>query len=146
VINQHYAAVKALLPPTVNVYMWKVEGALLPNGSREPIKYPYVCLWGDIGEESSGGPDGDSLQDVPDVLTLRIRATYAAVNGDSLGIVIRNVRAALNRKTPVVEGWKLSKLRQSPLLDAQPDTDVTIPTYGNPMFAADEFSLVSHKT
>ena len=136
-IREHYAAVKALLPPIVNVYMWSVP--------TTPT-YPYVCLWGDLGEESSGGPDGDSLCDVPDVLTLRVRATYAGVNGDSLGIVARNVRAALNRKTPVVAGWLPSKLRQAPLMDAQTDFDVTIPNMGNPIFAVDEFLLVSHKS
>ena len=75
-IREHYDAVKALLPPTVRVYMWSVPST--PT-------YPYVCIWGDLGEESSGGPDGDSLCDVPDVLTLRIRATYAGVNGESMG-------------------------------------------------------------
>jgi hypothetical protein len=146
VIKEHYAAVKALLPPTVNVYMFKVEGALLPGGTREPIKYPYVCLWGDPGDESSGGPDGDSLQDVPDILSLGIRATYAGLTWESLLIVMRNVRLALNRKVPVVTGWSPSKLRQSALTDAQPDTDVTIPNVGNPIFAVDEFALVSTKT
>jgi len=136
VIREHYAAVKALLPPTVNVYMWSVP--------TTPT-YPYVVLWGDLGEESSGGPDGDSLCDVPDVLTLRIRATYAGVNGDSLGIVARNARAALNRKTPVVAGWLPSKLRQASLMDAQTDYDVDLPNQGNPIFAVDEFALVSHK-
>lgn len=135
-IKEHYDAVKALLPSTVRVYMWSVPST--PS-------YPYVCLWGDLGEESSGGPDGDSLCDVPDVLTLRVRATYAAVNGDSLGIVARNVRVALNRKTPSVAGWAPSKLRQSVLMDAQTDFDVDIPNQGNPIFAVDEFALVSHK-
>ena len=144
-IKEHYDAVKALLPSTINVYMWSVQGKLLPDKTREPIKYPYVCIWGDPGNESSGGPDGDSLQDVPDVLSLNIRATYAAENGDSLLILARNVRAALNRKTPVVGGWRPGKLRQASLMDAQTDTSVTLTGGANPIFAVDEFALVSSK-
>lgn len=136
-ILEHYGAVKALLPGTVTVYMWSVPD--VPS-------YPYVCLWGDLGNESSGGPDGDSLQDVPDVLSLNVRATYAGLTGDSVLTVCRNVRAALNRKTPVVAGWHPSKLRQSSLMDVQTDTSVTLPEPGaHPVFAVDEFALVSSK-
>jgi hypothetical protein len=137
VIKEHYDAVKALLPPTVRVYMWNVP---------DTPTYPYVVLWGDIGTESSGGPDGDSLQDVPDVLTLNVRATYAATNGDSLLIIVRNTRAALNRKIPVVAGWLPGELRQSSLMDAQTDTSVTLTGGANPIFAVDEFALVSSKS
>lgn len=135
-ILEHYNAVKALLPGTVRVYMWNV-----PSGPQ----YPYVVLWGDLGEESSGGPDGDSLEDVPDVLSLRMRATYVGLTGDSLMIVARNVRADLNRKIPVVTGWHPGKLRQAVLMDAQTDTDVTLTGGGHPIYAVDEFALVSHK-
>lgn len=135
-ILEHYNAVKALLPPAVRVYMWNVPGG---------PQYPYVVLWGDLGEESSGGPDGDSLEDVPDVLSMRMRATYVGLTGDSLLIVARNVRAALNRATPVVTGWHPGKLRQAVLMDAQTDTDVTLTGGGNPIYAVDEFTLVSHK-
>jgi len=136
VIKEHYDAVKALLPSSVRVYMWSVPKA---------PAFPYVVLWGDLGSESSGGPDGDSLEDVPDVLALNVRATYAATNGDSLMAIARNVRAALNRKTPVVAGWAPSKLRQSSLMDAQTDTSVTLTDGSNPIFAVDEFALVSSK-
>ena len=135
-ILEHYNAVKALLPATVRVHMWSV-----PDGAQ----YPYVVLWGDLGEESSGGPDGDALADVPDVLSLRIRATCVGLTGDSLLILARNVRAALNRKTPTVTDWHPGKLRQSVLMDAQTDTDVTLTGGGHPIFAVDEFALVSHK-
>ena len=135
-IREHYAAVRALVPSGTQVYMWSVPSS--------PV-YPYVCFWGDLGEESSGGPDGDSLCDVPDVLTLRVRATYAGLTGDSASVVAAKVRAALNRKTPVVAGWSPSKLRQSVLNDAQTDFSVTIPNVGNPVFAVDEFALVSNK-
>jgi len=136
VILEHYNAVKALLPPTVRVYMWNVP---------DTPAYPYVCLWGDPGNESSGGPDGDSLEDVPDVLDIRIRATYAGLTGDSVLIVCRNTRAALSRKTPVVAGWRPNKLRQSSLQDVQTDTSVTLTGGANPIFAVDEFALVSSK-
>jgi len=136
VIREHYAAVKAMVPAGTTVYQWSVPGT--PS-------YPYVCLWGDLGDESSGGPDGDSLQDVPDVLSLRVRATYAGLNGDSVLIVCRNVRAALNRKTPVVEGWALGPLRQSSLMDVQTDDSVTLTSGTHPVFAVDEFALVSSK-
>ena len=135
-IKEHYDAVKALLPGTVRVHMWSVPA--------DPV-YPYVVLWGDLGEESSGGPDGGTLGDVPDVLSLRIRATYVGLNGDSLLIMAHNARAALSRKTPVVAGWHASPLRQSVLMDGQVDTDVTLTGGGNPIYAVDEFALVSHK-
>jgi hypothetical protein len=132
VIVEHYNAVKALIRTGTQVYMWSVP---------DTPKYPYVVLWGDLGNESSGGPDGDSLQDTPDVLELRIRATYVGQAWDSALIVCRNTRSDLNRKTPTVAGWMPSKLRQSSLMDAQTDFDVT----PHPVYAVDEFSLVSHK-
>lgn len=135
-IKEHYDAVKALLPPTMRVHMWSVPA--------DPV-YPYVVLWGDLGEESSGGPDGDSLRDVPDILSIRIRATYVGTTGDSMLIVAKNARAALNRKTPIVAGWRPNPLRQAVLMDGQVDRDVTLTGGGNPTFAVDEFALVSHK-
>jgi len=136
VIREHYNAVKAMLPSTVNVYMWSVPD--------QPV-YPYVVLWGSVGDESSGGTDGGSLLDRQDVLSLNLRATYAGVNGDSMLIVCRNVRAALNRKTPTVAGWKPGKLRQSSLMDGQADLSITLTGGAHPVYAVDEFSLVSHK-
>jgi hypothetical protein len=136
VIKEHYDAVKALMPAGLTVYRGSVPST--PT-------YPYAVLWGDLGEESSGGPDGDSLQDVPDVLSLRPRITYAGLTFDSVLIVARNVRAALNRKTPVVAGWRPGKLRQAPLMDVQTDTSVTLTGGANPVFAVDEFALVSTK-
>ena len=135
-VKEHYDAVRALLPPTVKVYPWSVPDT--------PV-YPYVCIWGDPGNESSGGPDGDSLEDVPDVLDIRIRATYAGLTGDSVLIVCRNVRAALSRKTPAVTGWSPGKLRQSSLQDVQTDTSVTLTGGAHPVFAVDEFALISTK-
>lgn len=134
-IKEHYDAVRALLPSSVKVYMWTVP---------ESPTFPYVALWGSTGDESSGGPDGDSLEDVPDVLSLNIRATYAGLTGDSMMIVCRNVRAALNRKKPVVPGWLSGKLRQSSLMDGQADLSISINGV-HPVYAVDEYSLVSHK-
>jgi len=136
VIKEHYDAVRALIPAGVKVYPWSVP---------DTPTYPYVCIWGDTGNESSGGPDGDSLEDVPDVLALRIRATYAGLNGDSVLIICRNVRAALSRKTPAVAGWVPGSLRQSTLQDVQTDTSVTLTGGANPVFAVDEFALVSSR-
>lgn len=135
-IREHYDAVKALFPAGTTVYRGSVPD--VPS-------YPYAVLWGDLGQESSGGPDGDSLQDIPDILSLRPRVTYAGLTFDSVLIVARNVRAALNRKTPVVAGWAPSKLRQAPLMDVQTDASVTLTNGLHPVFAVDEFSLVSSK-
>lgn len=135
-ILEHYNAVRALLPSTVRVHMWSV-----PDGAA----YPYVVLWGDLGQESSGGPDGDTLTDTPNTLSLRIRATYVGLTGDSLLIMARNARAALSRKTPNVAGWRTNPLRQAVLMDAQVDRDVTLTGGGHPIYAVDEYALVSHK-
>lgn len=143
-ILEHYNAVKALAPPTLRVYMWKAEEKDATGKPLPPV-YPYVVLWGDLGDESSGGPDGNSLQDVPNVLSLRIRATYVGVNGDSMLITGRNARRAWSRKTPIVAGWRTNPLRQSVLMDGQVDRDVTLTGGGHPTYAVDEFTLVSHK-
>lgn len=137
-IREHYDAIQALLPGTMTVY----RGAVPSNPS-----YPYVCLWGDLGDESSGGPDGASMGDVPSVLSLRARATYAGLTFDSVLVMARNVRAALSRKVPNVAGRRCGPLRQSSLMDVQVDRDVTIAGSGaNPLFAVDEFALVSEKS
>lgn len=136
-IREHYDAVQALLPSTVTVYRGSVP---------DTHTYPYVVLWGDLGDESSGGPDGDSLRDDLSVLSLRFRATYAGLTFDSVLIQCRNVRAALSRKTPTVAGRVCGPLRQSSLMDVQVDRDVTITGSGaHPFYAVDEFTLTSHK-
>lgn len=137
-IREHYDAVQALLPGTLSVYRGSVPAT--PS-------YPYVVLWGDLGDESSGGPDGASLRDDLSVLSLRFRATYAGLTFDSVLIMCRNVRAALSMKTPNVAGRVCGPLRQSSLMDVQVDRDVTISGSGaHPLFAVDEFALVSHKS
>ena len=144
-IREHYAAVKALIPSTVNLHMWQVSAGTNPDGTPKPITYPYAVLWGDLGDESSGGVDGDSLSDSLDVLSLRFRVTYAGEYGDSVLIACRNVRAALSGKSPVVAGWKTGRLKQATLMDAQADLSITLKNGSHPVYAVDEFSLVSHK-
>jgi len=136
VIREHYDAVTALFPAGLTVYRGSVP--------EKPV-YPYAVLWGDLGEESSGGPDGDSLEDVPDVLSLRPRVTYAGLTFDSVLVIARDVRAALNRQVPAVVGWAPGKLRQAPLMDVQADDGVTLTNGLHPVFAVDEFALVSSK-
>jgi len=142
VIREHYKAVKTLLPPTVNAYLFEA-GYNDETGEVEKPLYPHVILWGDLGRESSGDDSGEALCDEPTSLWIRLRATYAATNGDSLMIVARNVRYALNRKVPAVEGRSCSKLRQDVLMDAQVDLGVTFTDGSHPVYAVDEFAFVS---
>ena len=137
-VGDHYRAVGNLLPAGLTVYYGGVPS--IPS-------YPYVVLWGDLGTEVSGDANGDSLGDRVAGLSLRIRATTVAANWESLTITVTRVRAALNRVTPYVPSWKPSRLKQSVLMDAQPDTDVTIPgTKNHPYYAVDEYAMVSEKT
>jgi hypothetical protein len=136
-VGDHYAGVGALVPADLKVYY---------GGVPEKPTYPYVVLWGDLGDERSGDDAGDSLDDVVRGLSLRVRATCVAASWDSLMITVNRVRGSLNRATPEVYGWAPSKLKQSALLDAQPDNDVTIPlTKNHPYYAVDEYALVSEK-
>lgn len=136
-IREHFDAVQALLPGTMTVYRGSVP---------DTPSYPYIVLWGDLGDESSGGPDGGSLRDDLSVISLRFRATYAGLTFDSVLIMCRNVRAVLSGKIPTVAGRVTGPLRQSALMDVQVDRDVTITGSGaHPLFAVDEFALVSHK-
>ena len=136
-VGDHYRGVGALFPAGMTVYY---------GGVPDKPTYPYVVLWGDLGNEVSGDLAGDSLGDVVKGLSLRIRATYVAANWDSLAITATRVRGALNRSVPYVPSWSTSKLKQSVLMDAQADNDVTVPgTKNHPYFAVDEFALVCEK-
>lgn len=131
-INEHYEAVKGMIPAGLTIYMWKVP--------KEPA-YPYVVLWGDLGTETT-----EAMDDEPDALELRIKATYGALTGGSLAWIAGKVRSALNRRSPVVAGWAPGRLHQQSLMDAQTDYDVTFPGGGgHPVFAVDEFDLLSQK-
>lgn len=132
-VREHYLAVKSLVPSKWTVYQWNVPDA--PT-------YPYVLLWGGIGNETT-----EALSDTPDTLELSVKATYAGTSGDSVMIVAQSVRGALNRARPAVDGWYVSRLHQSSLIDVQTDTDVTMPgTNRHPIFAVDEFALTSQRT
>lgn len=139
-ILEHFQAVKSLVPASVKVYLFQ------PKLSGPPAMgdYPYAVLWGSLGEEVSGEQGDRTLADDVDQLAMRIRCTYVGLNGESLAIVARNVRAALNRSRPTVDGWSCSKLRQSPLTDGQTDYDVKIGNL-NPVFAVDEFTFTSSR-
>lgn len=128
-IREHYAAVKALLPADLTVYMGNVP---------ETPTYPYVVLWGDQGRA-----DTEALSDDPTDLTLRIHATVAGMSFDSVAIVIDRVRSALNRKKPAVAGRYVGPLVQSPVMGIQTDFTVNIPGEGHPLYAVDQYALQS---
>jgi hypothetical protein len=130
-IKEHFAAVKALIRPTITVHLWEVPSA--PT-------FPYVLLWGSLGDEVA-----DTLNDQPRSLEARIRATYVGLNGDSVAGVADKVRADLNRKRPTVEGWSPQPLTQQALADIQKDESMTIPGSGHPLRAVDEFFLQSDR-
>lgn len=128
-IKEHYAAVKALIRPTIDVHLWEVPD--LPS-------FPYVLLWGSPGDEVS-----ETLNDKPRDYETRIRATYVGVNGDSVMGIIAKVRQDLNRKRPTVAGWSPQRLEQRALADIQVDETMTINGAGHPLRAVDEFFLQS---
>ena len=131
-LRAHYDAIQAMIPVKYAVYQWDVPAL--------PID-PYVLLWGGIGSEDTEALCGD-----PDTLTLRPKITYAGATGAQLLVMVDTVRAALNARTPVVPGWSPSRLRQSSLIDAQPDYDVTVPnTTAHPVFCVDEFAFTSQR-
>lgn len=143
---EFYNAVKAMLPANLNAHIVTVKFVDAEGKVRPPVlsDYPYVVLWGSPGNDFSGEPGDASLGDRLDGKEFRFRATYVGANPDALSIVLKRCRAAWNRQTPTVAGFHCSKLRQSALQDAQPDTDVTITgTSNHPLFAVDEFVLVA---
>ena len=132
-IRDHYLGVKALLP--------EGSGFGIHLGSvQEPVTYPYVVLWGDLGSETT-----DAMVNDPDTLDLRIRATYVSVGFDQLMWVADKVRSSLNRKIPIIPGWLPGRLNQMSLTDGQTDFDVTFNGGSHPMFAVDEFLLSSQR-
>lgn len=129
-IREHYEAVKALIPNTFTVHLFDVPAS--PS-------FPYVVLWGDPGQHYS-----ETLDSTPHDVLLSVRATCVGANYASCLIVLDAVRAALNRKAPVVAGRKVHEMVQSPLSGVQPDLSVTLPNTGtHPVFAVDEYELRS---
>lgn len=136
---EFYNALKAMLPENLKAHI------IYPKLSSPPVlaDYPYVLLWGSPGDEFSGGPGEASLGDRLDGVEFRFKATYVGANTDALSIVLKRCRLAWNRQMPVVAGYDCSKLRQSSLMDAQADVDVTLSSGNHPLFAVDEFVLVA---
>lgn len=135
-IHAHYTALAAVLraglPPGCKLYEWDVP--------EEPA-YPYVVLWGDIGQMT-----GESLCGTPDLLNLRARLTYAGLTGSQLLIVVDAVRPLLNDRVIPVDGWAPTRIRQTSLQDAQADYSVSIPsTRNHPVFCVDEFPFTSQR-
>lgn len=131
-LRAHYDAVQALIPVGVTVYPGEVE---------EMPSYPYVLLWGGIGQES-----GESLSGKPDHLELRPKVTYAAATFAALLVLVSEVRPALLNAQPLVPGWVPSRLRQESLIDAQADLTVLLPgSKAHPQFCVDEFPFTSQR-
>ena len=101
-------------------------------------------LWSDLGLEFSGDQPGwdDSLADLPDALEVNIRATYVGLSKESVAVLARRTRAALNRAVLEVEGWTCAPLRQAPLAGIAADESVQIGQM-HPHFAVDEYRLIA---
>lgn len=142
---EFYRAATALLPADLKSHIIVPKWVDAEGKARPPVlsDYPYVLLWGSPGDEFSGEPGDASLGDRLDGKEFRFKATHVGANQDALSIVLKRCRAAWNRKTPVVAGFHCSKLRQSALMDAQPDKDVTLSSGNHPLFAVDEYVLVA---
>lgn len=131
-LRAHYDAVAAMIPSKYKLYQWDVP---------EIPTYPYVLLWGNIGNEYT-----EALSGSPDSGSYRPKLTYAGQTGAQLLTVVDAVRSALNNRAPVVAGWSPSRLRQTSLIDAQADRSVTIPgTSSHPVFCVDEFPFTSQR-
>lgn len=142
---EFYNALKAMLPANLNAHIITVKFVDAEGRVRAPVlaDYPYVLLWGSPGDEFSGEPDNGSLADRVDGKEFRFKATYVGANQDALSIVLKRCRAAWNRKAPTVAGYRCERLKQSSLMDAQADIDVTLSSGNHPLFAVDEFVLVA---
>jgi len=134
-MKEFYDAVKALLPADVTVYQFNAELSVPPVRAD----YPYVVLGGDAGWDFSGdGPELPSLSAELDGKEMRVMATMAGTSISSLDFVIKRVRQGLSGKKPVVPGWACSDMVQAPLLNIQPDRDISIGGM-NPIFMVDEY-------
>lgn len=111
-----------------------------------PQDYPYVVVWSDLGMEFSGDMPGwdDSLADLPDALDLGLRVTYVGLSKESVAVLARRTRAALNRAVLDVEGWTCGPLRQAPLTGIEVDEAVQI-GQTHPYLAVDEYRLIATK-
>lgn len=139
---EFYEAVKAMLPAQVRPALFSAKLSDTPV----PADFPYAVLWGDGGWEFSGdGPGFPSVCAVNDSTEIRFRVTVAATSPGSLGLTVKGVRGALSGKRPAVPGWSCSKLAQAPLVDIQPDRDLTVGGL-NPIYLVDEYTLTATRT
>lgn len=131
-------AAAALVPFATHLYEFD------PRRAPRPTDYPFVVLWADPGLEFSGNEPGwdDSLADEVDALELNIHATYTGLSKESVGVLIRRTRGALNRARLIVPGWECSRLKQAPIQGIQKDRDVQV-GHGNPFYAIDEYRLIA---
>lgn len=135
-VRAHYAALEAVLraelPATYTVYAFDIPAS---------PKFPYVLLWGDLGQET-----GEAMCGTPDLLSLRPRLTYAGTTGYSVVSVADKVRAVLFDRSLTVSDWSPTRMRQGSLEAVQPDFSVTLPgTAQHPSFCVDEFPFTSQR-
>lgn len=128
-VNAHYNAIAAMLPSDITVYRGKADS--------KP-EYPYVVLWGD-----QGVVDTETLSEATMDLALKVNVTVAGETEASVLIVNDRVRAALNRKQPLVSGWAPSMLICKYSQGVGLDEAVTLPGTGHPMFCVDRYELQS---
>lgn len=145
---EFYEAVKALLPESVKVHLFAPRFMDSTGKTRVPslADYPYLILWGTPGTEFSGdGPQFPSSCDDPDSVQLDVRVTYVATSSTSLQWLLERARPALNRHSPIVAGYSVSRIRLESLTNITTDDDVTVGSL-HPLFTVDEFTLTAHKT
>ena len=137
-----YEAIQAMLPDHTNPTLYSADLSNPP----EMADYPYAVLWGTQETELSG-PDQyrPTLADKPTRAVLDVRITYAALNPESLRIVMRNVRQALKAGQPVVAGYRCHLSRPVSLMPVEVDRDISVGGL-HPMFAVDEMRLTAHMT
>lgn len=137
-----YEAIQAMLPDSTNPALYSADLSSPPQLSD----FPYAVLWGTQDTELSG-PDqySPTLADSPNKAVLDVRITYAALNPESLRIVMRNVREALKAGQPVVDGYRCRLSRPVSLMPVEVDRDISVGSL-HPMFAIDEMRLTAHMT
>lgn len=135
-----FKGIEAMFPPDARVHLYKADLSNPP----QMTDYPYVVLAGGWGEEVSGEPGDRSSDDVPDQVAFNLRCIVVALSLDGLSDMAKTARTALNRKRPVVPGWRFSKLRQTEVLTAEPDSRVHVDTL-NPVYLVDEYPFTAYR-
>ncbi len=135
-----YEAAAALVPFKTHLFQHD------PPEKPTAADFPYVVLWGDLGWEFSGDQPGwdASLADLPDHLELNIQATYTGISKESVDVVLRGTRKALNRAVLTVPGYHCNPLKQRPEFGIDSDKSVQL-SHGHPYYAVDEYHLIASK-